>query len=65
VEQFENAWRVMPDHKLAAVRRWRTKAEELREIAMGMTDIGARRLMLNAAANYDHLAEETFWSDYD
>jgi hypothetical protein len=42
---------------------WHMKAEELREIAMGVTDISARRRMLNAAAEYDHLAEETFHSE--
>jgi hypothetical protein len=40
------------------VRMLRMKAEEVREIAMGMKDFNSRRLMLNAAANYDRFADE-------
>jgi len=60
MEGADYAWQVAPDHRRATVRMWHMKAEELREIAMGVTDISARRRMLNNAAKYDHLAEETF-----
>jgi len=40
------------------IRRWRAKAKELRTIADGMKDEGTRRLLRNAAANYDRLADD-------
>jgi hypothetical protein len=40
------------------VRTWRNRAEELRTIADDMTDNHSRRLMLNAARNYDRMADE-------
>jgi len=47
------------DAKRSHIRRWRAKAAELRVIADGMkNDHRARRLMLNAAENYDRLADE-------
>ena len=62
IDRIANPWRVRPeapqDHKRAQIRIWRSKAEELREIAMGMKDVDSRRGMLNAADNYDHLADE-------
>jgi hypothetical protein len=62
IERTDSPWRVTPkgpqDHKQKMIRIWRTKAEELREIAMGMKDVCSRGGMLNAADNYDHLADE-------
>ena len=47
------------DAKRSHIGRWRTKAEELRAIADGMKgNHHAGRLMLNAVANYDRLADE-------
>ena len=40
------------------IRTWRAKAEEVRTIADGMRNDHARRGMLNAAANYELLADE-------
>jgi hypothetical protein len=37
---------------------WRQRAEELRAIADGMKSDHGRRGMLNAAANYDRLADD-------
>ena len=42
----------------ARVGTWRMKAEELRTIADGMKSDHGRRGMLNAAANYDRLADD-------
>jgi len=45
------------DAKRSHIGRWRAKAEELRVIADGLKrHHRARRLMLNAAANFDRLA---------
>ena len=44
--------------KQAHIRNWRMKAEELRTIAAEMRSADARRLMLNAAINYERLADE-------
>ncbi len=41
------------------IQSWRIKAEELRTLAERMTDIEARRGLLEAAASYDALADET------
>jgi hypothetical protein len=58
IERTDNPWRVIPEEKRAQIRTWRTKAEELREIAMGMKHVGSRRDILRAADNYDRLADE-------
>jgi len=52
VEQF------VDDAKRLYICHWRAKSEELRSIAEGMKNDYSRRLMLNAAANYDRLADE-------
>ena len=39
-------------------RSWRMKAEELRTIVDGMKNEDTRHLLLNAAANYERLADE-------
>jgi hypothetical protein len=46
------------DPKRLHIRGWRAKAEELRSIAYGMKNDHARQKMLNAAANYERLADE-------
>jgi len=46
------------DARRLYIRHWRARAEELRTIADGMKDDDTRRLLLNAAANYDRLADE-------
>jgi hypothetical protein len=46
------------DAKQLQIRRWRAKAEELRTIADGVKNDHARRGLLNAAANYDRLADD-------
>ena len=58
IDRTDNPWRVFAEEKRAQIYAWRTKAEELREIAMGMKDVSSRRGMLNAADNYDRLADE-------
>jgi hypothetical protein len=40
------------------IRTWRAKAEELRKIAAGLKNEHTRQLLLNAAANYDRLADQ-------
>jgi hypothetical protein len=40
------------------IRTWRAKAEELRKIADGLKSEHTRHLLLNAAANYERLADE-------
>jgi hypothetical protein len=57
-ERTDNPWRVFAEEKRAQIYAWRTKAEELREIAMSMNDVDSRRRMLNAADNYDRFAAE-------
>jgi hypothetical protein len=52
LEELRNA------QKRSRIFAWRNKAEELRVIADGMKDIGSRRLMLNASANFQRLADE-------
>jgi hypothetical protein len=47
------------------IRHWRAKAEEMRTIADGMKNDLARRGFLNAAANYDRLADEYEERDKD
>ena len=37
--------------------RWRKRAEEIRTIADGMCDPGAKQLMLGLAESYDDLAK--------
>ena len=44
------------EQRRAHIHMWRLKAEEMRTIADAMEDAGSRRLMLNAAANYQRLA---------
>ena len=44
------------EQRRAHIHKWRLKAEEMRTIADAMEDAGACRLMLNAAANYERLA---------
>ena len=51
------------DYTRRRIHTWRMKAEELRTIADEMNDAGWRRLMLNAAANYDRLTEEAEQGD--
>ena len=53
-------WRMSNDGdwRMSNVEDWRMKAEELRTIADGMTSDHARQKMLNAAANYERLADE-------
>jgi hypothetical protein len=40
------------------IRTWRMKAEELRTIADGMMSDHTRHLLLNAAANYERMADQ-------
>ena len=51
------------DYKRRRIHTWRMKAEELRTIADEMNDTRSVRLMLNAAANYDRLADEAEQGD--
>ena len=51
------------DLKRGHIRSWRLKAEELRTIADGMKTDAARRAMLNAAKNYERLADEAEEND--
>jgi hypothetical protein len=37
--------------------RWRKRAEEMRTIADGMREPTTKRMMLDLAVSYDHLAE--------
>jgi hypothetical protein len=46
------------DAKRLYIRRWRVKAEELRTIACRMKSDHGRQKILNAAANYERLANE-------
>jgi hypothetical protein len=43
---------------LLQIRTWRAKAEELRKIADGLKSEHTRQLLLNAAVNYERLADE-------
>jgi hypothetical protein len=40
------------------IRTWRGKAEELRTIADGIKSEHTRQLLLNAAANFERLADQ-------
>jgi hypothetical protein len=46
------------DAEHGRIRVWRLKAEELRTIADGMRDPSARSGLLNAAMNYERLADD-------
>ena len=46
----------MDDHLSHAGRRWRDRAEEVRERAAEMHDVKTRDQMLKIAEGYDHLA---------
>ena len=46
------------DAKRLHIRTWRMKAEQLRTIVDGMKNEHTRRLLQNAAANYERLADE-------
>jgi hypothetical protein len=45
------------DPHLDQVRHWRAKAKELRTMAAGMKDLGARALCLRIAISYEDLAD--------
>jgi hypothetical protein len=49
--------------KRGHIRTWRLKAEELRTMADDMKTDAARRSMLNAAKNYERLADEAEGND--
>ena len=40
------------------VRRYQERAEEVRHIATGMSDVTAREILLNVAADYETMARQ-------
>jgi hypothetical protein len=49
---------VVDDVTRLHIQTWRDKAEELRTIADGIKNEQTRQLLLNAAANYERLADQ-------